>query len=430
MISPAAVTPASSANIVAWVGIDWADRKHAVSLQITGSSEVESFVVEQNPEALQGWVRDLHRRFPSGRIAIALEQSRGSLFYALLSYDFLLLYPVAPHALAAYRKALYPSGGKDDPVDAALILDFLVKHRDRLRPWKPDDASTRQLALLIEHRRQLVDDRTAWTNRLTAALKIYFPQALEYLCDLSVPWTWAFLARWSSLAALQSAPRRSLDAFFRTHTRRSPQQRQALWEQIRMAQPLTSDLAILESYQLVVQALVAQLQALAPALRRFETEIDRLFAAHPDQPIFQSLPGAGAVLAPRLLAAWGTDRERFRAADQMQCFSGIAPVLERSGKSYWVHWRMACPKFVRQSFHEFAAQSRMHSPWAAAYYRQMCDRGLSHHAAIRALAFKWIRIMYTCWKNRTPYDERRYQQSLQRRHSPLAAALTAMEAHS
>ena len=428
--SPAVARTAASSSadpIVAWVGLDWADGRHAVSLQVTGSDRVESSVLEHRPEALHAWVGDLRRRFPTGTIALALEQSRGSLFYALMNYDFLLLYPIAPNSLAAYRKAFYPSGSKDDPVDANLILDFLRKHRDRLRAWQPDDVSTRQLRLLVEQRRQLVDDRTRLTNRLTDALKLYFPQALEYLGDLSVPWTGSFLARWSTLSALRQATRLQLRTFFGKHTRRSPQQVEALWEQVRTAQPLTSDPAVIASYQLLVQALVAQLQALASALQRFQKAIAQLFAAHPDRPIFESLPGAGATLAPRLLAAWGSDRERYDGAASMQSFSGIAPVLERSGKKQWVHWRWGCPQFVRQTFHEFAAQSRLQSPWAKAYYQQMRGRGLQHHAAIRALAFKWIRILYRCWKDRLPYDELRYVQSLERRGSPLAATLTTRE---
>ncbi len=421
--SPVAGSSSTDSNIAAWIGLDWADSKHAICLQAAGSSATESFVVEQAPEALHAWIGGLRRRFPTGPVAIALEQTRGSLFYALMNYDFLLLYPIAPHAAAAFRKALYPSGSKDDPTDAALLLEFVRKHRERLRPWKPDDVATRQLRLLIEHRRQFVDHRTALTNQLLAALKIYFPQALDYLGDLSVPWTWAFLERWPALSVLQKATRLQLQKFFSQHTRRSPEQAEALREQVRTAAPLTCDQAVIESHQLLVQSLVPQLQALASGLRRYDKAIEELFASHPDQAIFNSLPGAGAALGPRLLAAWGTDRGRFNSAGEMQRFCGIAPVLERSGKSRWVHWRWACPKFLRQTFHEFASHSRLWSPWARAYYEQMRGRGVGHHAAIRALAFKWIRIMYRCWKNSIPYDEQQYQQSMQRRGSRLCTVL-------
>lgn len=425
-------TSTSTPEIVAWVGLDWADQQHVGRLQAHGSSRVESFVLNQKPEALQAWVQQLRTRFPQGAVAIALEQSRGPLLYALMNYDFLVLYPVPSQSLALYRRAFYPGGGKDDPVDADLLLDFLLKHPDRLRPWLPDNALTRQIRLLVEHRRKLIADRTRLTNRLTAALKEYFPQALEWAGELASLAACEFLRRWPTLEALQQAPRRQRRNFYRAHRRLSPQELEQRLAHIDNARPLTSDLAVIQTSALMVSVWVEQLRCLMPALDRLEATLQQLFQQHPDHEVFDSFPGAGAALAPRLLAAFGSDRQRFQDAVDVQCFSGIAPVTQRSGKTCWVHWRWACPKFVRQSFHEFAAASRFWSPWANTYYQQLRGRGSSHHGAVRALAFKWIRILYRCWKDRTLYNEHRYQQALQRRASPLGAALallTTQEVH-
>jgi hypothetical protein len=125
------------------------------------------------------------------------------------------------------------------------------------------------------------------------------------------------------------------------------------------------------------------------------------------------------MLAPRLLAAFGSQRDRYRNADELQTYSGIAPVTERSGKRKWVHFRWACPKFLRQSFHEWAGHSIAQSVWARAYYQQQRGRGSDHHAAVRALAFKWIRILFRCWKDRVAYDENKYLAALAKRGSPL-----------
>lgn len=97
----------------------------------------------------------------------------------------------------------------------------------------------------------------------------------------------------------------------------------------------------------------------------------------------------------------------------------MAPVTEQSGKKKWVHWRWACPKFVRQTFHEFAASSCKKSLWARAYYEQQRKLGADHHAALRSLAYEWIRILYRCWKDRALYDEQVYLKSLQPHRSPL-----------
>ena len=101
----------------------------------------------------------------------------------------------------------------------------------------------------------------------------------------------------------------------------------------------------------------------------------------------------------------------------------LAPVREKSGGSLWTHWRWLAPGFLRQTWVEWAGQTVLYSPWARAYYQQMKARGKGHWAILRALAFKWVRVLWKCWKDHTPYDEARYLKQLERRGSPLAAAL-------
>jgi hypothetical protein len=143
------------------------------------------------------------------------------------------------------------------------------------------------------------------------------------------------------------------------------------------------------------------------------------FKPHPDHAIFVSLPGAGPVLAPRLLAALGAEREHFASAANLQCYTGIAPVTKQSGKTRHIHRRYLCPKFQRQSFHEFAKESILHSRWAAAFYLQERSKGSPHHTAVRALAFKWQRIIWRCWQSRVPYQEEIYEAALRKRGSKL-----------
>ncbi len=140
---------------------------------------------------------------------------------------------------------------------------------------------------------------------------------------------------------------------------------------------------------------------------------------HADAEIFRSFPGAGPALAPRLLAAFGADRQRLESAGQAQAYCGIAPVMVRSGRTCQVRRRWACNTFLRRTFHEFAGLSLRKSAWAKAYYDQMRSRGAKHQAAVRSLAFKWIRILFRCWQTRTLYNEVHYFQQLYRKQSPL-----------
>ena len=208
-------------------------------------------------------------------------------------------------------------------------------------------------------------------------------------------------------------------SFFRDHHGRSPEVIARRIQAIKSATPLTTDDGVIAPHALLVQTLVAQLRVTLQAIADFDIAIAQRAQSHPDFPLFQTLPGAGPVFASRLLVAFGEQRERYPSATALQKYAGIAPVTERSGKKSWVHWRLQCPKFLRQSFVEWAAESIRHSFWAQVYYQQQRDKGQAHQAAVRALAFKWIRILYRCWQERTPYDEATYLQALARRGSSL-----------
>ncbi len=411
-------------RLAARIGLDWADTHHDVSLQEVGSATVERCRIAHSPAALREWLRALRQRFGGRPVGICLELSKGPLVHALLEYEFVVLFPLNPRSVKRFREAFAPSGAKDDPTDADLLLDLLVKHPERLRIWTPDDPETRALGRLVLARRKAVDLRTRLTQQLRAELKGYFPQALAWTGKrLTSRLACDFLLRWPTLAAVQRARPETVRAFYYGHNCRRGDVIEARLQQIRTAHPLTTDRAVVETSVLTVQMLARQIRLLGPSIRRYEKEIDTRLAAHPDARLFRPLPGAGPALAPRLLTAFGTDRKRFQTATEVQQYTGIAPVTERSGKKTQVHWRWAAPSFLRQSFHEFAGLSIQHSAWARAYYESQRDAGKDHHAAVRALAFKWIRILFRCWQDGTPYDEARYIHALHKRGSPLAHRL-------
>src|SRR5215510_1459586 len=413
------MTQTAHDTFAAFVGIDWADANHDICLQAAGTAKRECFQLEHTPEAIDAWVTTLRTRFHSQPVAICLELNKGPLVFALRKYDFLVLFPINPLTLARYREAFTPSRAKDDPTDAQLQLEVLLTHRDKLAPLNPQSPTMRALEQLVAHRRRVVGDKVRMTNRLTRTLKNYFPQVLQWFQDKDTPMFCDFLSRWPTLKAAQLARRATLEAFFRAHHVRSTDVIAQRLHAIKAAMPLTTDEGVIAPHALLVQALVAQLRVTLQAIAEFDTAIAQRAQTHPDFPLFQALPGAGPVFAPRLLVAFGEQRARYASAAELQKYAGIAPVTERSGKKSWVHWRLQCPKFLRQTFVEWAAESIRHSFWAQLYYQQQRDKGQTHQAAVRALAFKWIRILYRCWQERTPYDESIYLQALNRPGSSL-----------
>ena len=188
---------------------------------------------------------------------------------------------------------------------------------------------------------------------------------------------------------------------------------------IKAAFALTHDAGIIDPNRLMITLLVPQLKLLIEAIDAMDKDIKARYKAQKDKAVFDSFPGAGPQLAPRLLVAFGSNSERYESAADMQKYAGVAPVIERSGKKSWTHWRYSCPKFIRQTFVEWAGQSVRFSFWAKAYYQQQIEKGKPHNTVIRALAFKWIRIVFSCWKTRTVYDESKYLETLKKRGSPL-----------
>jgi hypothetical protein len=410
----------SSENYSALVSMDWADQAHEYAIGGEPNKVRETGTVKHSAETLTEWVMELRRRFPNGSIAICVEQARGALVYFLMQFDFIVLYLINPLTLSKFREALYPSGPKDDPRDTDLLLDLLEKHRDKLRKWNPESECVRKLDLLNQHRRTIVDDITRLTNRLTACLKGYYPQALTLAGSLNTVQACDFLERWPSLPLLKKAKIQQIESFYRKHNSRSTKKISERLEVIKNAIAITDDPAICCVYEMTVKTLVGQLRILLDSLEKFNNELAKTFEEYPEKEFYQVLPGAGPILQPRLAAFFGLDRSKWDQANELQSFSGVAPVTEQSGKFYrWVHWRVACPKFIRQSLVEFANHSRAKSLWAAAYYKSQRDKQKSHQAALRALAFKWLRILFRCWKNGTVYNEQTYLAALQKHNSPL-----------
>lgn len=414
----------STTTFAAYIGIDWADRKHDIALYDPDTQTWSHQMIDATPSAIADWVNQLRQQYGSAPLLVGLEQKRGPLLYALCPYNNLVLVPINPRTVANYRKAFQPSRAKSDPIDAKLIVELLQKHGDKLDIWQAGCPKHRALRQWVESRRMLVGEKVRLTNRITASLKSYFPQVLDWFEDKDTLVFCELLEQYPDVQAAQAATASQLTQFFRVHKviRKSAISRRIV--QIKTAgPPLTEDGAIVIPAQALTIALINLLKVILQQLAEFEQQIEQLFESLPDAALFQALPGAGPHLAPRLLAAFGEDRSRFDSAQAFLSYIGIAPVKEESGKKRWVHWRWSCPIFLRQTFVEWVDQARRHSAWSQAFYKHQRAGGKSHPKAIRALAYKWGRILWRCWQDQVPYDEEKYVAALRRKKSPLIALM-------
>lgn len=404
------------------IGMDWADQQHAVCVYDPVAKSYTQRLLDHTPSALQEWAADIRLRFPGYPVWVCLEQSRGALVLALNALPGITCYAINPKSLARYRESRFPSRSKNDPKDARLLCEYLRHHHQELRPLSRLDAKSARLAYLTEHRRKFVHERTRHLNRLRAELKVYFPQLLHWFGEINSTVAWQFLLKWPTLQQAQSARPKSILSFLYAHQVRRGKLITELPEAIKQAMPLHDDEVVIETSALQVQGICHALLSLETTIRKYDELLKQATAEHPEAWMVESLPGAGPQLKPRLLAAFGSERARYSSPEILAQLAGIAPVCETSGQMRWIHFRWAASTFMRQTFHEFALHSLASSTWARAYYQAATGRGKSHHVAIRALAFKWIRILHACWMKKTPYNEDLYLKHLHDKGSPYALA--------
>jgi transposase len=403
------------------VGLDWGHETHAIALQMAGGA-IETLSLQHSAENLHQWLDQLAERCAGHSVAVAVEASKGGIVYALLERSWITVYPIHPATSTRHRSTFRPSGAKDDMPDALVLLSLLQHHRERLRSLVLDEEPSRMLAGLVQGRRKAVDHRTQLSNQLKSTLRDYFPQALELIGeDLAAPLALDFLDKWPRLTDAQASKQVTLKNFYHRHNVRRPELIQARLKRVHAARCLTRDAAVIEPAVCMVRLLVGQLRVLQEHIAAFQSAISHTFSTHPHRDLFRQLPGAGPAMAPRLAAAFGTVLDRFEDAAATQRYFGVAPVTEKSGSRKWVHWRWNAPPFLRQTMVEWAGQTVVYCPWAKAYYQHQKAKGVSHWAILRALAFKWLRILWPCWQQAQPYDEEKYLRQLELRRSPIAA---------
>ena len=401
------------------VSLDRSDRSAALALfDLRTGVFLTKEKLDLAPEALDAWWRGLKAAHPASRIAVAFEQPAPNLLAFFAPRKPAAIYALNPSATWAYRQALTASRARTDASDAHDRALYVSKHLAELTPWAPPAATVVQLERLTLSRRKRVDERTALTNQLQAALKRYFPQALDLLHeDIWRPMNLEFLRKWPSAVKLQSVPLSRLRAFYNKHGSRSEERWKDRTALIAALVPL-AEAGVAD--ELEVQALVEQIAVLNESIRAHEQTIARLFAAE-GEPAgrIAALPGAGPILAPRIYIAMAKHAPNCETPEALAAALGIAPVTDQSGKKERIYRRLRCDNHTRQTFVEWSKESWKHSVWAEAFVRQREAKGQGFHAIIRALAYKWVRILWKCWRDGTSYNEETYLQALRKKGSPL-----------
>lgn len=390
------------------VGIDWASQAHAVCV-IDQSGRIHwQGAVPHTAEGLaelRGRLGHFRRRGP---VRVALERPSGLLVDTLVDAG-LAVVPIHPNALKASRPRYSATGGKSDPGDAFILADLLRTDGHRFRPLHPPSDDTRALRALVRGRDDLVGQRVALANQLRALLERFWPGAAAIFADVDSPIALAFLTRYPTPHSAARLGEKRLAQFLGQHAYCGRRPVGELLARLRRAPASQVGEAEAEASGEVVRALVAVLLPLVAHLQQLSAALAAALPQHPDGRLVQSLPRSGAVNAAQILAELGDDRARFPTDEQLAAEAGVAPVTHASGQHRAVVFRWACNKRLRQALTTFADNSRHASRWAALVYQRARTRGCRHPHAVRILARAWIRILWRCWQDRTPYDVSRHR---------------------
>ncbi|MBB2506509.1 IS110 family transposase [Amycolatopsis echigonensis] len=386
-----------------FVGIDWASAEHSVCVLGRDGRKVAAFTIAHTAAGFARLAARLGKHARPQDMPVAIERPDGRLVDALLEAGHPVM-PVKPNAIKTWRESEVLSGAKSDPGDAHVIADYLRVRFRRLRPAAPLSGRTKALRAVVRTRGDLVAARVAAVNQLAAVLDAHWPGAKAIFAKLESLIALAFLTRCPTAASAARLTEKQLAAFCANHGYSGKKPAAVLLARLRSAPAGTLDPVVSEGIRDAVLAQVGVITALNTAIKNLDRSIAEKTGAHPDGEIFRSFPRAGTVNAAQILAEWGDAREVFDHPDAIAALAGITPVTKASGKQRGVSFRWACNKRLRVAITTFADNSRHGSPWAAGIYNRARASGKDHPHAIRVLARAWVRVIWRCWQNGTPYD--------------------------
>lgn len=387
-------------KITHYAGLDWASDHHDVAVV---DQQGQITLQRRFAHTAEGWQELAAQLGQLGTVAVAVETNRGFAVEQLLAHG-LIVYPVNPMSAERYRERKAPSGVKNDQLDAWSLADALRLDGHGWKTLAGEDPLIAELRLLTRDEVTLIEQRTGLVNQLIAALRDYYPAALEAFDDWTLPAAWAFVERFPTPQALVKAGKRSWEKFLHTQKLYRPNTTQRRLEIFARADQFTGTDAAIGARSLLASTLAVLLRTLNQQLKHYRERIEALFSRHPDHALFGSLPGIGPKLGPRLLAELGSDRDRFDSAQSLQCYAGTAPVTIQSGQIIKRKMRRACQMSLRTAVHFWANASRAACPWAQAYYAAHRAKGKSHACALRCLGQRWLKILWTMWRTKTQYD--------------------------
>jgi transposase len=180
-----------------FIGDDWAEDHHDVELVdddgqvlarrrlpegIEGIAGLHALIAEHLPE---DWIELEPEQVP-GLVKVGIETDRGPWVAALVAAGY-EVFAINPLSVARYRERHSTSGAKSDAGDAHVLAEIVRVDRAHHRPLAGDSQEAEAIKLVARTHQSLIWERSRHVLRLRAALRDFFPAALEAFPDLDAP---------------------------------------------------------------------------------------------------------------------------------------------------------------------------------------------------------------------------------------------------
>lgn len=391
-----------------YIGIDWSEEKHDIVFMSEAGVDMASLCIAHKLEGFAQFDQTRRKMHLSTEdCLVGIETAHSLLVDYLWEHGYHNLYILPPNQVHDNQGRFRQSGAKDDPADARLIADIVRTDRGRLKPWQPDGLLVRQMRVELSSLIQLTTQTTRLSNQLRALLLRYYPAALEvFSSGLTTQIAPQFVLAYPTPQAAKAIPWSEFAAFCKKHRYPNNKGIASCYARLKADYP-EADPEVVHIYQHQAAQVAGLLLEMTHAKLQGMKRLTHLYRQHPKQPVFASLPGAGELIGPALLAKFGDNLDRFPHPSAVQALAGTSPITKRSGKYKSVQFRHACDKDWRQICQQWATALVIsaRSPIAVAYYHQIRPHCHSNEHAYRCVANRWLAVAWKLWQTDQVYDE-------------------------
>lgn len=390
-----------------YVGLDLHKDTHTAVIIDCWDEKIDSITIENKPSDFTQLMNKVNKIAGKLTPVYGLEDVHGygrSLAVFLIEKGMIV--KEVNSALSFMERMSYPTTKKSDDWDAKCIASVLLRKLDTLPDANPQDLYW-TIKMMVNRRDAIVKSITTLTNQLHEQLNYNYPSYKKFFSDVNSKTALAFYEEYPSPKHLRSVTDEDLAEFLRkpSHNSCSTRKAKEILDIVESDGDTTREYQ--ESRDFIIQSIVRDIAFKSEEIKKVETEMRKLLKLLDLK--LETIPGIDTVTAIALVAHIG-DIKRFRNADKLAKFSGIAPVnFSSAGKGkdkkskqgnrelYGVFYFLAVQQI------QVSKKGTPRNPVFLEYYKRKVSEGKTKIQALVCVMRRFNNIIYGMMKNKTEY---------------------------